>query len=134
MVEDDGEEGAEVQAFERLGLKRYCCRRMLLTHVDLIEKLMVYNSELKISPRVSAAAQRHCGGPAALAHSDVRVDETSLCPVHPRRFCALPVSRFRGMRGRGWEKERERECERERELELTACMVAALEHAEAPDQ
>ena len=85
---------------------------------------------------MSSAAQRHCCGPAAFAHGDVRVDETSLCPVHPRRFCALPVSRFRGMRGRRWKKERERECEcvRERELELTACMVAALEHAEAPDQ
>ena len=47
ILEDEGhEEGAEVQAFEILGLKRYCCRRMLLTHVDLIEKLMVYNSEL----------------------------------------------------------------------------------------
>ena len=137
MVEDDGEEGAEVQAFERLGLKRYCCRRMLLTHVDLIEKLMVYNSESPLSPRVSAAAQRHCCGPEALANGDVRVDETSLCPVHPRRFCALVhagVRGSRGMRGRGWERERERECECERELELTACMVAALEHAEAPDQ
>jgi DNA-directed RNA polymerase subunit N (RpoN/RPB10) len=34
---------AEVEAFEHLGLTRYCCRRMLLTHVDLVEKLMVYN-------------------------------------------------------------------------------------------
>ena len=26
-------------ALDALGLKRYCCRRMLLTHVELIEKL-----------------------------------------------------------------------------------------------
>ena len=62
MVEDDGEEGAEVQAFERLGLKRYCCRRMLLTHVDLIEKLMVYNSESNACPlrRNATAAGLQC--------------------------------------------------------------------------
>lgn len=27
-------------ALDQLGLKRYCCRRMVLTHVDLIEKLL----------------------------------------------------------------------------------------------
>jgi DNA-directed RNA polymerase I, II, and III subunit RPABC5 len=26
---------------DALGLKRYCCRRMLMTHVDLVEKLLV---------------------------------------------------------------------------------------------
>lgn len=34
---------SEGPALDRLGLKRYCCRRMLLTHVDLIVKLLNYN-------------------------------------------------------------------------------------------
>ncbi|KAF3798879.1 DNA-directed RNA polymerases I II and III subunit RPABC5 [Colletotrichum gloeosporioides] len=29
-------------AMDQLGLKRYCCRRMVMTHVDLIEKLLKY--------------------------------------------------------------------------------------------
>lgn len=27
-------------ALDQLGCKRYCCRRMVMTHVDLIEKLL----------------------------------------------------------------------------------------------
>jgi hypothetical protein len=27
---------------DQLALKRYCCRRMVMTHVDLIEKLLKY--------------------------------------------------------------------------------------------
>lgn len=38
-------------ALDKLQLKRYCCRRMVLTHVDLIEKLLLYNRE---SPSVVA--------------------------------------------------------------------------------
>ncbi|ELR56819.1 DNA-directed RNA polymerases I, II, and III subunit RPABC5 [Bos mutus] len=34
--------GQQTDALDALGLKRYCCRRMLLAHVDLIEKLLNY--------------------------------------------------------------------------------------------
>ena len=31
-------------AMNKLGLKRYCCRRMVLPHVNLIDKLLAYHS------------------------------------------------------------------------------------------
>lgn len=36
---------------DQLGLKRYCCRRMIMTHVDLIEKLLKYGALLSIVER-----------------------------------------------------------------------------------
>lgn len=40
LLQEDNTEG---EALDKLGLQRYCCRRMILTHVDLIEKLLCYN-------------------------------------------------------------------------------------------
>jgi DNA-directed RNA polymerase subunit N len=38
-----GEEPAKV--LDDLGIKRYCCRRMLVTSVDLIDKVLPYYSQ-----------------------------------------------------------------------------------------
>lgn len=38
-------------AMDQVGLKRYCCRRMMMTHVDLIEKLLRY---VKLAYRFNA--------------------------------------------------------------------------------
>lgn len=31
------------EALNILGIKKYCCRRMLLTHVEVIDEIMKYN-------------------------------------------------------------------------------------------
>ncbi|CAI6340078.1 unnamed protein product [Periconia digitata] len=48
---DSGKSDAD--AIDDLNLQRYCCRRMILTHVDLIEKLLKYVpcAERMVSPR-----------------------------------------------------------------------------------
>lgn len=40
----NGEDPAKV--LDSLGLKRYCCRRMLISSMDVIDQLMPYNEAL----------------------------------------------------------------------------------------
>ena len=42
-LQEKGEETNDV-ILTKLGLIRYCCRRMLLTHVEVIDDLLKYNS------------------------------------------------------------------------------------------
>ena len=32
-----------IDAFAEIGIRRYCCKRMFLGHVDLIDKLLLYS-------------------------------------------------------------------------------------------
>ncbi|KAJ7574413.1 8 kDa subunit-domain-containing protein [Mycena floridula] len=47
----------EGDSMDQLQLKRYCCRRMVLTHVDLIEKLLQYNPMERSKEKLLAVAQ-----------------------------------------------------------------------------
>jgi DNA-directed RNA polymerase I, II, and III subunit RPABC5 len=38
------QEGKDMgEALDQLGFQRYCCRRMLISHVELIDRLINYN-------------------------------------------------------------------------------------------
>ena len=39
LLED---ENSQSEALDHLGLTRYCCRRMVMCHVNLIERLLAY--------------------------------------------------------------------------------------------
>ncbi len=36
------DENSQSEALDHLGLTRYCCRRMVMSHVNLIERLLAY--------------------------------------------------------------------------------------------
>ncbi len=51
------EDYTEAEALQAVGAVRYCCRRMLLTHIDLIDGLMPYSS-----PVVGTMQRLRAGG------------------------------------------------------------------------
>ena len=38
-ISDYTKKSKELQAFEKLGIRRYCCRRHLLSHIELIDDI-----------------------------------------------------------------------------------------------
>ena len=55
---------------DQLGLKRYCCRRMIMTHVDLIEKLLKYAADLLPSPFLLSFSAARVSFPALEMHEN----------------------------------------------------------------
>ena len=45
-VQESVQENATQKAFQELEVKRYCCRRHLLTHIDLVDKISIKNKIL----------------------------------------------------------------------------------------
>lgn len=41
-IKDIEKEGEVAKILDKLGMERYCCRRMLLGHVDLIDEISSY--------------------------------------------------------------------------------------------
>ncbi|KAK4451771.1 8 kDa subunit-domain-containing protein [Podospora aff. communis PSN243] len=54
----------EGDALDALGCKRYCCRRMVLTHVDLIEKLLKYTPDGRNTKKIEMQDKQRLGGAA----------------------------------------------------------------------
>ena len=52
----------EGDALDQLGCKRYCCRRMVLTHVDLIEKLLRYTPDGRNTKKIDMQNKQRLGG------------------------------------------------------------------------
>jgi DNA-directed RNA polymerase I, II, and III subunit RPABC5 len=45
------------EALDLLGLKRWCCRRIILGHVELIDKLLKYSREEKADKECDPSTQ-----------------------------------------------------------------------------
>jgi DNA-directed RNA polymerase I, II, and III subunit RPABC5 len=65
---------SEGEALDALNLPRYCCRRMILTHVDLIDDMLPYSvpvvgtmQRLNRAGTASPSPGSHVGTPVAMA-------------------------------------------------------------------
>ncbi|EZG70695.1 DNA-directed RNA polymerase subunit II [Gregarina niphandrodes] len=69
---------SEGEALQRVGCERYCCKRMLLGHVDIIERLLMYNRTASIQHTPHTANRLAEPAPLLSNHSTSHLAE----PAH----------------------------------------------------
>lgn len=79
------------EALDELQLKRYCCRRMVLTHVDLIEKLLHYNRERLLCPIVCVLNRLSYISDGAGKRKGQLLDIRFLCPYYMYRIALYRI-------------------------------------------
>ncbi len=47
-------EGEAKEILDSIGVKRYCCRRMILSHIDLIDEVVEFDEKCLKSPKGGA--------------------------------------------------------------------------------
>jgi DNA-directed RNA polymerase I, II, and III subunit RPABC5 len=61
-----GKDFTEAEALDALNLQRYCCRRMIISHIDLIDNMIPYSVPVVGTMQAMSSQNTPMGSPSAL--------------------------------------------------------------------
>jgi DNA-directed RNA polymerase I, II, and III subunit RPABC5 len=85
------EDYTEAEALDSLRLPRYCCRRMILSHIDLVDDLIPYSAPVvgnmqAMGPQVTSTGNTGRGGAgSAGSGSSVGLSSSAATAISSRR-------------------------------------------------